>query len=68
MSFMQQGQTCICWTKELLFYTQDKAEAAEPEYPCCIKLHSVSCNDWKSPEWENVSRFLFILFVSAWLW
>jgi len=30
--------------KQSLFYTWNKAEAAEPEYPCCIKLRSVSGN------------------------
>jgi hypothetical protein len=42
MSFKQQGQKCILSAKEYLFYTWNRAEEAELEYPCCIKLHSVS--------------------------
>jgi hypothetical protein len=42
IGFMQQGQKCICSTKELLFYNWNMVEAAEHEYPCCIKLRHVA--------------------------
>jgi hypothetical protein len=35
------GAEVHVFNKEFLFYTWNKAEAVEPEYPCCIKLCSV---------------------------
>jgi hypothetical protein len=36
--------------KELLFYGRNKAEAAEPEYPCCIKLYFIVGNQTNTPK------------------
>jgi len=44
MSFLQQGQKYMFSAKEYIFYIWNKAEAADPEYPCCIKLRSVIGN------------------------
>ena len=41
MCFLQQGLKNMISTKEYLYYNKNKAEAVEPEYPCCIKLHTV---------------------------
>ncbi len=44
MSFMQQGLKYTFLIKEYLFYNWNKAEASEPECPCCTKLRSVTCH------------------------